>query len=70
MTQKWKVRRSRRRDGTLFEHAVSWDVFSPDGEWSGTLETWEQAMRWATSFADRVEYWLMHNTTSDQREIL
>lgn len=58
MTGKWKVQRARRRDGTLYEQAVTWDVHAPDGQWSGTFETWVQAMRWATSLADRIEYWL------------
>jgi len=38
----------------------TWVVHDPDGSWSATFTTWSEAIRWATSFASRVEHWLEH----------
>ncbi|GAS95478.1 Gp35 [Mycolicibacterium canariasense] len=57
-TGKWRVQRCRRPDGSLYKHAVNWDTFDGNGEWTGIHATWAEAMEWATSFAAHVEYWL------------
>jgi hypothetical protein len=53
---RWKVRPNRRTN-TL------WDVYEPNGQWSGTFDSWGEAMLWATSFSTRVESWLSKQPT-------
>jgi len=38
----------------------AWEVFEPDGTFSGAFDTWPEAMQWATSISTRLEYWLEH----------
>lgn len=58
MTGRWTIRRARRRDGSLYEHAPVWDVYRPDGTWDGTLETWAEAIQWATDPIHRIEHFV------------
>ena len=50
---RWKVRKWPKCVRTRI-----WDVFEPDGSWSGAFASWDEAMYWATSFASRVEHYL------------
>lgn len=47
---KWLIRK----------HKRAWDVWRPDGAWSGTCETHAEAIDWATNWIGRLEYWLEH----------
>jgi hypothetical protein len=55
---KWKVRKWPKCKVT---HV--WEVFDPEGEFSGAFESWAEAMQWATSVADRLEWWLNHQVS-------
>ncbi|ACY39944.1 hypothetical protein [Mycobacterium phage LOCARD] len=57
MTGKWVVRMARKRDGSLYTYRV-WNVFNPEGQWSGVFESWDEAMRWATDITAHIEYFL------------
>lgn len=58
MSGKWRVCRSRRKDGSLYQFMVTWDVFDPSGQWTGHFESWPEAMVWATSIVPHVENYL------------
>jgi hypothetical protein len=53
---RWCVRRWRKTS-----QGAIWNVFEPDGSWSGSFESWAEAIEW-TSVGTRVEYWLQHQT--------
>jgi hypothetical protein len=55
---KWRVCRTRRKDGSLYEHMVTWDAYNPAGSWTGHFESWNEAMDWATSIVPHIEWWL------------
>lgn len=57
---RWKVRLARRKSGDLYSLSRAWNVFEPNDYWSGTFDTWDEAMAWATTFSSRVEHWLEH----------
>ncbi|ASZ72957.1 hypothetical protein I5H33_gp080 [Mycobacterium phage Emma] len=58
MSGKWKVRLARRRDGSLYTYIRMWNVFTPEGQFSGSFDTWGEAMRWATDITAHVEFFL------------
>lgn len=53
--QRWRVRLWH---GSRYTRI--WEVFDPEGEFSGAFETWREAMRWATSPSYRLQYLLEH----------
>ena len=56
---RWKVRK-----WPKCRFTTVWEVFAPDGSPSGAFDSWAEAMQWATSIGDRVEYWLAHQKVS------
>lgn len=52
---RWRIRRT--------DNGAGWNVWRPDGQWSGYFETWAGALSWATDGIQRLEYWLAHQTT-------
>lgn len=58
-----RVCRARRKDGSLYATPI-WETFDSNGQWSGSHETWDEAMRWTISVCDRLEYWLARQAVS------
>lgn len=54
---RWKVRKwhSKHDPVTLIN---VWNVFMPDGTWSGSFDTFAEALSWATNPFERMGYWL------------
>ena len=57
MNRRWKVRKWRNYGLAKID---TWEVFNPDGVWSGSFHSWGQAMDYAGHIGTRVEYWLEH----------
>lgn len=55
MSGRWKIRLW---PGS--RHTRVWEVFEPDGSFSGAFESWPEAIEWATSISTRLEYLLEH----------
>lgn len=46
---------------TVRKTGPAWTVYDTRGHFSGYFETWAEAMVWATSLTDRIQYWLAAN---------
>jgi hypothetical protein len=60
--QRWKIRKWHSKSGPTTIHV--WQVFEPSGQWTGTFESWDEAMAWATSITPHIEQWLANQKES------